>query len=132
MLKNKTMVLLLDDYNPPKHTQSLTLRAVNVVTLRSQCVKMSFLQNQCLFIVKAYYESRSYKFICEQFIAEFPDWGLPTKLSIKHPIQKFETTRNVLNALYRRARSTLTWAFSNLVHYVDCCLINERSFEFLM
>ncbi len=71
-----------------------------------------------------WYKSQLYKFDHE-FIAEFMDREPSTKLSISRVIQKFETTSGVLNAPYRRLPSVLTWAFLNLVCYVDCCLINE-------
>ncbi len=56
---------------------------------------MNFLQNQNIFIVKVFYESRSYKFVHEQLIAKFPDREPSIKLSISHLIRKFETTGSV-------------------------------------
>ncbi len=45
-------------------------------------VKMSFSQNENVFIVRVYYETRSYKSVSEQFTKKFVGREPPTKLSI--------------------------------------------------
>ncbi len=66
-----------------------------------QCATMIFffLQNQRVFIVKAYYESWLYKFVREQFIAEFSNQELSTESSVSCLIQKIMTTYSVFSAM---------------------------------
>ncbi len=70
------MVTLHEDYDLLEHMQSVIVNAVHVVSfVFSVCCDEFFLQNQHVFIVKVYYQSRSYKFVRKQFIAEFKELG---------------------------------------------------------
>ncbi len=70
-------------------------------------VKMSFSQNERVFIVRVYYETRSYKSVREQFTKKFVGREPLTKLSICRLMQKFESTGNVGNAGYQRTLTVL-------------------------
>ncbi len=86
-----------------------------------QWVFFFFAKSTCI-----YYESQLYKFIREQFIAKFPDREPRMKSSISRLIRKLEIWGRALNTSYGGAPFVLTRAFSNLVCYIDCRLINER------
>ncbi len=94
--------------NVCKNEKDISSRRSSKMVLRFMHVKMSFSQNERVFIVRVYYETCSYKSVCEQFTKKFVGRESPTKSSICWLMRKFESTGNVGHAGYQRALTILT------------------------
>ncbi len=78
-----------------KNEKDISSRRLSKMVLCVVHVTMSFSQNERVFIVRVYYETRSYKSVCKQFTQKFVGREPSTKSSICRLMRKFESTGNV-------------------------------------